>query len=143
LICTQPIKLLGPPHAHPQPTTAGLAPVVYAARLPSCPPGSNSRLDLPKGLSSQVSASAAAPFADQGYISCFVLNGAAMGRVWPLGGFAKGLQLNAPGARAVPLEIEILLDPQKNPGLMKGCGAIRVLWSSRRLRIVDDHSPVC
>jgi hypothetical protein len=36
------IKLLGPPHAYPQPAPTGQAPVVYAARCLHVPPGSNS-----------------------------------------------------------------------------------------------------
>ena len=39
---TRPIKLLGPPHAYPQPAPTGQAPVVYAARCLHVPPGSNS-----------------------------------------------------------------------------------------------------
>jgi hypothetical protein len=39
---TRPIKLLGPPHAYPQPAPTGQAPVVYAARCIHVPPGSNS-----------------------------------------------------------------------------------------------------
>ena len=43
---TRPIKLLGPPHAYPQPAPTGQAPVVYAARCLHVPPGSNSWLDM-------------------------------------------------------------------------------------------------
>ena len=39
---TRSVKLLGPPHAYPQPAPAGQAPVVYAARCLHVPPGSNS-----------------------------------------------------------------------------------------------------
>ena len=39
---TRPIKLLGPPHAYPQPAPTGQAPVVYAARCLHVSPGSSS-----------------------------------------------------------------------------------------------------